>query len=45
VEITPAAKTLRASVDGEIVSLTAPLKFTLHRGGLTVLKPVPSDAR
>jgi diacylglycerol kinase family enzyme len=39
VEIVPAGGTVTASVDGEIVALHSPLKFTLHHGGLRVLKP------
>lgn len=39
VTIAPAADRVRASVDGEIVWLDTPLQFTVHPGGLTVLKP------
>jgi diacylglycerol kinase family enzyme len=39
VEIASGAKTMRASVDGEIVALETPLRFTLHHRGLTVLRP------
>lgn len=41
VEITLNAQSVRASVDGEIVQLESPMKFTLHHGGLSVLKPRP----
>ncbi len=44
VEIALAARSGAASVDGEIVSLESPLKFTLHHGGLSVLKPRPSHS-
>ncbi|MGH6925551.1 MAG: diacylglycerol/lipid kinase family protein [Propylenella sp.] len=44
VEIAPALAEVQASVDGELVTLAAPLKFTLHRGGLYVLKPRPRGA-
>ena len=43
-EIALSADSVRASVDGEIVTLEPPLKFTLHHGGLSVLKPRSSAA-
>jgi diacylglycerol kinase family enzyme len=39
VDITLPAKTVDASVDGEIVSLETPLRCRLHEGGLRVLRP------
>jgi diacylglycerol kinase family enzyme len=43
VEIRPTGDSVRASIDGEIVTLHAPLKFVLHRERLRVLKPRPSS--
>jgi diacylglycerol kinase family enzyme len=39
VDIALAAPTVRASVDGELVTLEPPLRCRLHQGGLNVLKP------
>jgi diacylglycerol kinase family enzyme len=44
VGIAVAGQTVRASVDGEIVSLETPLTCTLHHGGLSVLRPRAPDA-
>jgi diacylglycerol kinase family enzyme len=44
-EIALEAKTVTASVDGEVVTLETPLKFALHRAGLRVLKPRAADIR
>jgi len=39
VDVTLPAAQVSASVDGEIVSLTPPLRCRLKRGGLRVLRP------
>jgi hypothetical protein len=39
VDIALAAPTVRASVDGELVTLETPLRCRLHHRGLNVLKP------
>lgn len=44
VEVALAARIVRASVDGEVVPLEAPLSFRLRHGGLSVLMPRPSGA-
>jgi len=39
IEIALEREDVRASVDGEIVTLRPPLRFSVRKGGLTVLKP------
>jgi diacylglycerol kinase family enzyme len=43
-EVALAVRIVHASVDGEVVHLETPLRFTLHQGGLSVLMPRSSQA-
>ena len=36
--------TTRVSIDGEVVDLETPLRYSVRRGGLTVIAPAASDA-
>lgn len=43
IEIALSRDVVNAAIDGEIVSLTSPLRFAVHEGGLRVLRPAPNE--